>query len=72
MKILVFKTNINTSVDLEMVDAYLSDHTLIDDWSVDIEDIDKVLRVVSSSHLIADEINHLINGLGYQCSELST
>lgn len=67
--ILVFKTNIKTNDDLLMVNDALNDHQHIEEWSVDMEDIDCVLRVVSS-HIGAHDIISIINHAGYNCQEL--
>jgi hypothetical protein len=68
-KIVVFKTNINTQTDKLRVKDALDENTFIEDWSVDLEDVDKVLRVVSE-HLTVTEITELINQIGFVCHEL--
>jgi hypothetical protein len=68
-KIIVFKTNINTETDKLRVKDALGENTFIEDWSVDLEDVDKVLRVVSE-HLTVAEITELINQSGFVCLEL--
>jgi len=67
--VLVFKTNIRTETDTQIVKELLSAKDQIIQWSIDTEDKDCVLRVVSS-HLAADHIIELINKKGYQCHEL--
>jgi hypothetical protein len=67
--ILVFKTNIDTEADKMRVSEFLINQTLVEDWNVDIEDIDRVLRIVSYE-LSPENIIELISGLGYQCVEL--
>jgi hypothetical protein len=68
-KIVVFKTNINTETDKLLVKDTLVENTLIEDRSVNLEDIDKVLRVVSK-HLSETQIIELINQSGFVCHEL--
>ncbi|MDN3673154.1 hypothetical protein QWY99_08845 [Flavobacterium branchiarum] len=48
----------------------LSDHIAILKWSIDTEDVDCVLRIVSDS-LTTGIIINVINGLGYECQELN-
>lgn len=64
----VFKTNIRSEDDKTKISSVLA-ITEVKDWSVDNEDIDCVLRVVSYE-LTADEIIKLINKTGFQCREL--
>jgi hypothetical protein len=49
---------------------YLNKDQHIIEWSVDINDIDKVLRVVIQEGC-PSEIVSLINDAGYQCEELT-
>ncbi len=67
--IFIFKTNIQTEEDQERVSTLLDADNLIDSWSVDKEDIDCVLRIVSD-RITAEEIIFLINQVGYNCAEL--
>ncbi len=67
--ILVFRTNINTEPDKLRVRDFLSDQSLVEDWSVDMDDIDCVLRIVSHE-LSPEDVVMLLNGIGYQCQEL--
>jgi hypothetical protein len=65
----VFKTNIKTPEDKQRVRAVFDLHPGVDEWSVDCDDIDCVLRVVSYT-LSADAIIRLINKSGFECQEL--
>ena len=67
--ILVFKTNINTDADKKRISEFLVNQELIEDWNVDLDDIDRVLRIVSYE-LSPDDIIVLMTSLGYQCMEL--
>lgn len=67
--ILVFRTNINTETDKLRVREFLSGQLLVEDWSVDMDDIDRVLRVVSHD-LHPEDVVGLLNTIGYQCQEL--
>ncbi len=67
--ILIFKTNIKTADDKFRISEMLSYTAGINDWSVDCDDIDCVMRIVSYT-LNSAQIIELINKMGYQCQEL--
>ena len=68
--ILLFKTNISQEADKALVCAMLSNTPGVEKWSVDTEDEDCVLRVISPS-LCHTQIIELINYHGYECCELT-
>ena len=68
MEILVFRTNILEKSDIEQVRQYFGDHDILN-WHVDIEDIDKVLRVEAKSNITV-KIENLVKRAGYWCTEL--
>lgn len=67
--VLVFRTNIRTQEDKNKVRGGLDTLGNINNWSIDLEDIDCVLRIESDilrpHHIIAVVKNH-----GYDCAEL--
>lgn len=67
--ILIFKTNISSEMDKVLVRDLLDANELILEWNVDVEDIDKVLRVVSGG-IEKKQIIDIINEKGFVCSEL--
>jgi len=67
--VLVFKTNISTKTQLEEVRPVLSTLQGIKSWSIDREDVDKVLRI-ESEHLLPQAIIRLLNDAGFECEEL--
>ena len=67
--IFVFKTNIKTKDDKQIVKEVLEANTLIEQWSVDLHDCDCVLRIVSTS-ITMNEVIELVNLTGYECHEL--
>jgi hypothetical protein len=70
MKVLVFQTNIDTQHSVEVISPLFNNHKGIIDWSVDTEDIDKVLRVESTEHLNESDIINLMIGQGFYCGGL--
>jgi len=69
MNILIFKTNIRFKKDVGIVQPLLSAYKSIVEWTVDRDDTDKILRVVSTSNDTAGIIK-TINEAGYHCEEL--
>ena len=68
-QILIFKTNIQTLADKEQIQHFLNNHDAIDQWNIDQQDIDCVLRVISSS-VTPEQIISLITNHGFECAEL--
>ncbi|MBS7254559.1 hypothetical protein [Flavobacterium branchiicola] len=66
----IFKTNISAIDSNCAAHSALNNHEEIQQWSIDCEDIDCVLRVVSEQ-LKPEEIITLISDLGFECQELS-
>lgn len=69
MEILVFKTNIRSKRQLEVIMPHLQKIEGIRQWNVDMHDKDKVLRVQSvdvSPHII----ERTVREAGYICEEL--
>lgn len=66
----IFKTDIKDMCPNCEVHKTLSKHSEIQEWSVDTEDTDCVLRVASAT-LTPLQIIELLNLLGHQCKELN-
>ena len=69
MGVYVFKTDINSASLIESVKPLLNSYQYISDWSIDIEDIDNVLRVISVE-LLENEIIQIIKSKGFICEAL--
>jgi hypothetical protein len=69
MYTLVFKTNIQSDQALKEVNTLLDTNAALLTWSVDTEDVDKVLRVKSTADNSA-EIISILKQAGYSCEEL--
>jgi hypothetical protein len=67
--ILVFKTNISSHSQKDSAKNVLDSIDHIEEWSIDMEDVDRVLRVVSRQPNSNEIINKLTNA-GHECSEL--
>jgi hypothetical protein len=68
-QILIFKTNIQTEQDKQCVQHALNTHDQIQRWTIDLYDVDCVLRVESEA-IIPEQIIAVIEHHGFECSEL--
>lgn len=68
-RILILRSNITTWSDLLQIQQPLDHHPGISKWTIDLEDCDHVIRIVTPSLTVAD-IEEIIKSNGYQCSEL--
>ena len=68
-QILVLKTSIASKSDVRKMDVLLDCHPQAVGWSVDLEDCDRVLRVVCNGMTKAD-IVELLNLAGYEAEKL--
>ena len=67
--ILVFATNIKSDNDKQKIANLLDKNTEIDQWTLDQEDIDCVLRIISET-LSEEQIINLLNNQNFKCSAL--
>lgn len=70
LSILIFKTNLKEQSDLVKVEPALVALKEIVRWTVDHEDIDKVLRVETTVNE-PQQIIHRLQHLGFHCEELA-
>lgn len=68
-QVLVFKTNLQYKKDINQLAPVLNIFRGILRWNVDMNDIDKVLRI-ETKQLVAQDIIRLVRGAGYFCEEL--
>lgn len=68
-EILVFKTNVLTDKDFETISRLLALEKRIIRWSIDREDIDKVLRI-ESDQLDSFAVIQLLRDADFLCEEL--
>jgi len=67
--ILVFATNIKTETDKQTIKAALDKNSDIQQWNIDQEDVDCVLRIVSET-LSEAEIINIIKSQDFKCTSL--
>ena len=69
MEILIFKTNISSPIGLQAIwDALKS--LGINQFIIDFQDVNKILKVVSDRVISIDRIINLLSALGYYCEEM--
>ena len=69
MHLFIYKTNIGQESDVREIANALQCHQHITRWTVDCEDIDKVLRIESTINN-PEELILTITKAGYLCEEL--
>jgi hypothetical protein len=70
MNVLVLRTNIDDEQKLKVMSSLLNDFQEIKLWSLDQEDVDKVLRIEASESLTISSIAKMLNSKGLICEEL--
>jgi len=68
--ILLFKTNINSDTEKQFLHGLFDGNPDIKCWNIDMDDSDRVLRIVSAT-LSHTQIIEIITHRGYQCCELT-
>ena len=69
MDILILKTNINSKDEFLSIKRNIKKAYYINECTIDLEDIDKVLRI-RGLDINPDEITSFVTNLGYYCEEL--
>lgn len=69
MKTLIFKTSIESDIEFRTVRKILGEKKRIEDCTIDLDDVDKVLRILTDAHTVS-EIEEEVHGLGFYCKEL--
>jgi hypothetical protein len=69
-QLFIFKTDIIDLCSNCEVYKALDRHTDVVQWSIDTDDVDRVLRVESAT-LSSVDIITILNGLGHKCEELN-
>lgn len=68
--VMVFKTNLTEEKDVRQISTLLNSAYDIITWTVDLSDIDRVLRI-EASKMQPFKIIQLIAAAGYSCEELT-
>ena len=67
----ILKTNIGEDREVaEITDAFLA-LKFISSWSIDLEDVDRVMKIHTLKEIDQSEIIGFVRNLGYECMDLS-
>ena len=69
MELYIFKTNIQNKKNAKFLDRLFKQYP-VNRWTIDIEDVDKVLRIEASDSLFENELIQGIQQAGYSCEVL--
>lgn len=69
--VLVFGTNLSNSQSVKHIAWVFDQHPYITDWNVDLQDVDKVLRVVTTNQVMEHEVIDIVRTFGFHCEPLS-
>ncbi|MGV3765731.1 MAG: hypothetical protein ACO1NW_06365 [Chitinophagaceae bacterium] len=70
MEILVFKTDIHNDTEVEAISPILETLPMVSRWNVDLQDVDKILRIESKETACARNIESVLQKAGFYCEEL--
>jgi len=70
MEVLVFVTNVNSTIEAEKILEELRMEADFKRITFDLEDVDRVLRVEAKSDAYRDWIQKNIRAMGYDCEEM--
>jgi hypothetical protein len=70
MELLLFQTNIETKSKVALLTPLFNKHTEILKWSIDLEDIDHVLRIEAKESLLESDVIELVQLQGFNIEVL--
>lgn len=71
MKLYIFKTNIRNKKKIRHAKSLLKKHLKIKNWSVDLEDVDKVMRIETTDEILENDIIRTMQNNAFSCEVLS-
>ncbi len=71
MRLLIFRTNIENIYKIRELEQQFSSSPGISSWTIDVEDIDKVLKVHTKNSSSQAEVQSIVHNCGFLCEELS-
>lgn len=70
IRVHIFKTNIKTASDVNVIKNLLDLNPKVSRFSIDLEDVDKVLRIESSKKLSEKDLIEEVKSKGFMCGKL--
>lgn len=71
-RLVILRTNIKSRKKLKTIVPVLDGHASIHQWSIDIEDIDNVLRVETNEDLQEKDVIQLVRENGFYAEDLGS
>ncbi|TGV00372.1 hypothetical protein [Flavivirga rizhaonensis] len=71
MHLLIFETDIESKEKVKSLHSLLNKHSSILKWSVDLEDIDNVLRIEATTNITETDIINMIKTRGFYIETLA-
>lgn len=71
MELLIFQTDIKSKKKVKSLKPVLNSHSDIINWSIDLEDIDNVLRIEATSNLLEEDVIDLVKIKGFNIEALT-
>jgi len=71
MNLLIFRTDIKTKKRVKALRPLFNNHPSITNWSIDIADIDNVLRIEAQGDINEKDTIHLVKIYGFHCEVLA-
>jgi hypothetical protein len=71
MNLFIFKTNVKSKQKVSSLTPYFNKFSSIINWTVDVQDIDKVLRIEAHETLTEQDIINLMQTQGFYCETLN-
>lgn len=65
MELLLFQTDIKSKKKVNYLKPIFNNHSDILKWSIDLEDIDNVLRIEATSNLTEDDVIGMVRTYGF-------
>ncbi|MFN0730223.1 hypothetical protein [Polaribacter gochangensis] len=70
MQLIILRTDIKTKKKVKQIKPLLNQHPIITSWSIDLEDIDNVLRVEANDNLHENDVKNIVQKEGFYCESL--
>ena len=70
MELFILRTDVKNRAGLKFISPLLNQHPGVNRWTIDLEDIDRVLRIEASETAREIEIIALLNLSGIMCAKL--
>tara|TARA_R110002124_G_scaffold86894_1_gene224174 strand:- start:273 stop:491 length:219 start_codon:yes stop_codon:yes gene_type:complete len=70
MELFILSTNVQNRSGKRFLEPLLNQHPSVNKWSIDLEDIDKVLRIEAKDNAKEGDIIELLKNSGIKCASL--